>query len=142
MNEIARSVFELFIIAEICGMIMLLFSLRRGSAFIRSLPASNESDELCGVILCRFVMTFFVAGAHIVNVILCMVGMARLNINSNQIYEVRRMFFVLCYGIPLIVIALDEIVLMRGSIGLLWKSGFLLHASATIITLYIATLMA
>lgn len=142
MKEIVLSVYELFIITELCGMVMMILSLRKGISFVRSLSSSTESSNLHSVILCRFVMQFFVSCSNMVNIVLSIAGIANLNINAAWIFEVREMFFFLCYGMPLIVIAIDEILLVNGSLRLLWKSGFLLHALSTIITLYIAMLMA
>lgn len=142
MKEIVLSVYELFIITELCGMVMMILSLRKGISFVRSLSSSTESSNLHSVILCRFVMQFFVSCSNMVNIVLSIAGIANLNINAAWIFEVREMFFFLCYGMPLIVIAIDEILLVNGSLRLLWKSGFLLHALSTIITLYVAMLMA
>lgn len=142
MKEIVLSDYELIIIAELCGMVMMILSLRKGISFVRSLSSSTESVDLHSIILCRFLMQFFVLCSNMVNIVLSIAGIANLSINAAWIFEVRVMFFFLCYGIPLIVIAIDEIVLMNGSLRLLWKSGFLLYAFSTVITIYAAVFMA
>lgn len=142
LKEIVLSDYELIIIAELCGMVVMILSLRKGISFVRSLSSSTESIDLHGIIQCRFVMQFFVLCSNMMNIVLSIAGIANLNINAAWMFEVREMFFFLCYGIPLIVIAIDEIVLVNGSLRLLWKSGFLLHVFSTIITIYVAMLMA
>lgn len=142
MKEIVLSDYELIIIAELCGMVMMILSLRKGISFVRSLSSSTESVDLHSIILCRFLMQFFVLCSNMVNIVLSIAGIANISINATWIFETREMFFFLCYGIPLIVIAIDEIVLVNGSLRLLWKSGFLLYAFSTVITIYAAVFMA
>lgn len=142
MKEIVLSDYELIIIAELCGMVMMILSLRKGISFVRSLSSSTESVDLHSIILCRFLMQFFVLCSNMLNIVLSIAGIANLSINAAWIFEVREMFFFLCYGIPLIVIAIDEIVLVNGSLRLLWKSGFLLYAFSTVITIYAAVFIA
>ena len=142
MKEIVLSDYELIIIAELCGMVMMILSLRKGISFVRSLSSSTESVDLHSIILCRFLMQFFVLCSNMVNIVLSIAGIANISINATWIFETREMFFFLCYGIPLIVIAIDEIVLVNGSLRILWKSGFLLYAFSTVITIYAAVFMA
>lgn len=142
MKEIVLSGYELIIIAELCGMVMMILSLRKGISFVRALSSSTESVDLHSIILCRFLMQFFVLCSNMVNIVLSIAGIANISINATWIFETREMFFFLCYGIPLIVIAIDEIVLVNGSLRLLWKSGFLLYAFSTVITIYAAVFIA